>query len=74
MTDGCPMLYSDSFKRVKVHDRDYQIKWCHTCKIYRPPRASHCRVCNNCCDRTLTEQTKGSEGGGTQATRHWQVV
>ena len=28
--------------------RIYTYRWCNTCYIWRPPKASHCSSCDNC--------------------------
>lgn len=33
---------------AKLDGVDVPLKWCKTCNIYRPPRASHCRDCDCC--------------------------
>jgi palmitoyltransferase ZDHHC9/14/18 len=43
-TLGAPARY----KTVEHMGQKIKLKWCVTCNVWRPPRASHCGLCNNC--------------------------
>jgi len=42
-----PQRYYD----IILRGHTFKLKYCVTCNIYRPPRCTHCSVCENCVER-----------------------
>ena len=46
-----PHLKLPRTKDIVVNGHIVKVKFCNTCLLYRPPRTSHCSICDNCVQR-----------------------
>jgi len=51
MSEARKFYIPPRYQDICMDGRTVRLKFCKTCKIFRPPRSFHCPICDNCVER-----------------------